>query len=79
MRKALAKKESERFQSAGEFAVAFCQAAGEPVPVLSGFATVERKTAKRKKASGMRTLVKSIASVAVVAVVALVLYTQLRS
>jgi len=77
VKKALAKKESERFQSAGEFAVAFCQAAGEPVPVLSDYATVDRKAHKRRKSSGA--LVKSVASVAVAALVAIVIYTQLRS
>jgi serine/threonine-protein kinase len=79
VRKALAKKEADRYQSAGDFAVAFCVAAGEPAPIISGTAFVERKAAKRRQAAGIRMLVKSIASVAIVAVVALVLYTQLRS
>jgi eukaryotic-like serine/threonine-protein kinase len=78
VKKALSKREADRYESAGEFAMAFCQAAGAPAPVMSGGAIVERKL-KRKKPAKWRTLVGSVASVAAVALVAGLLYVQLKS
>jgi serine/threonine-protein kinase len=79
VKKALSKKEADRYETAGEFAMEFCQAAGAPAPIISGGAVVERKLGKRKKPSKWKTLVRSVASVAAVALVAGLLYVQMQS
>ena len=78
VKKALSKREADRYESAGEFAIEFCQAAGAPAPVMSGGGIVERKL-KRKKPSKWKTIVGSVASVAAIALIAGFLLMQLKS
>jgi len=80
VKKALSKKENDRYHSAGEFAAQFCQAAGVPAPTSRvEVKSIELKAGVRRHARDNGKFVRVAASIAAAVVVAAVLYFQLQS
>jgi len=80
VRKSLAKKESERYRTAGEFAAEFCQAAGVPVPVKRiEVKSIEMRAGTRRRPRPWKAILASGVSATAVLLVAILLYVQLRS
>jgi serine/threonine protein kinase len=80
VRKALSKRETDRYKSAGEFAAEFCQAAGVPAPSSRIEAkSIELRAGARRHAHDWGRTLRNLGGAFAVALVAFFLYTQLRS